>query len=166
MQFFQRFSSGSPNSRNSSSRGVFDVRQHDGRLARQQTDHALGRELVGDALAEDAVDPALEDRRRLAPPVRMHDDIAVGLGQFAAMAGDDRVGRGALGDFAVGQDGIEGFLIEVVKDDLMAGGAELFGRRCGDGVAKTARPLMSENREDFHRGGYLISQLTPPEAGR
>ena len=51
----------------------------------------------------------------------MHDDVAVGLDDFAAMLLDHRIQRRALGDLVVRQDRIELLGIEVVIDDLMPG---------------------------------------------
>ena len=53
----------------------------------------------------------------------MHDHVGIGLGDFAAMPGDNRGLFGPLGDFGVGQDGIEAFGIQVVIDDLVSRGA-------------------------------------------
>ena len=53
----------------------------------------------------------------------MHDHIGVGLDDFAAMPGDGRRQFGILGDFGIGQDRIESFGIEIVKNDLVSRGA-------------------------------------------
>ena len=54
----------------------------------------------------------------------------------------------------LGQDGIEPLLVEVVKDDLVAGRLELFHGGRGDGLAKAAWALMGKDDEDVHEEGF------------
>jgi len=65
-----------------------------------------------------AVNPALEDGRRHAPPVRMHDDDAVRIGDFIAVSGHNRIKLRVLLEFRRGKQRWKLFLAQVVKDDF------------------------------------------------
>ena len=69
----------------------------------------------------------------------MHDDDAVGLGDFPAMPGNDRIELRVLLKFRGRKQRRELFLAEVVKDDLMAVPAKRVRRRARDGVVEAAR---------------------------
>ena len=58
--------------------------------------------------------------------------------------------RRPLGNLGVRKDRVEPLLIQVVEDNPVAIGTELFGRRRGDSVTEAAGPLMPENQEDSH----------------
>ena len=108
MQFFHRVSSGSPKALYLACCGRVGRVEHHGHLGLEQSDrHALAgialQKLVRHAGTNHAVDPALQDGRRLAPPVRMHDDDAIGCGDLRAVLGDLRRKRSAFRDFVRGQ---------------------------------------------------------------
>ena len=70
-------------------RRVGGIEDHRGFRTQQTEGNALAAvpllELVGDVNAQDPIDPALEDGRWLAPPVRMYDDDAVGTRDLFTM---------------------------------------------------------------------------------
>ncbi len=80
----------------------------------------------------------------------MHDQVGIGLDDFAALPGDGRCQLGVLGDLGIGQQRIEAFGIEIVINDLVPRGAALFRRRFGNRVAETAGALMAKDHKDFH----------------
>ena len=101
-QRFQIASSGSPKSP-LPGRGRVGGVQDDGGLRAQEPDrHPFARvallELVGDTWPNDAIDPAGEDRRGLAPPVRVDDDDSVRRGEVVGVAPKPARERGVLRD--------------------------------------------------------------------
>ena len=92
---------------------------------------------VGHADADHAVDPALEDRRRLAPPVGVDDDDAFCPGDLVSVLLDLWGQRCIIRDLLPRQQGIEPLGIEVVVADLVPVVLQGLHDRLGDGVVET-----------------------------
>lgn len=107
-------------------------------------------EPVGAARPDDAVDPARQDRRGLAPPVGMDDDDAVGRAEFVAMRLDGRRNLAALGDFRAAEQGIEALGVEVVEDHVVAGRAQVVPHRLRQGMVQAAGVRVAEKDQDIH----------------
>lgn len=69
--------------------------------------------------SKDTIDPALQHRRRLAPPVRMGNNDQVGLGQLGAVLLHQRLGAVRALELVRLLDGIEALGIEVVQTDVV-----------------------------------------------
>ncbi len=80
----------------------------------------------------------------------MHDEVAVGRRQFAAMLGDDRIEFGVLGDFLVRQDRVELLGVQIVIHDLVSRRFKFLDGRRGDRVAEAPLVLMADDDEDVH----------------
>ena len=155
MQFFQRVSRGSPKTGQFPLPGSVGGGEHHRGLGLEQPhrDAVAGIPLpepVGHLRPEHPVHPALQDGRRLAPPVGMDDDDALGLGDLPAMLLQIRVQEGLPLEFGCEQDGIEVFLVEVMEPDLMPLGLQGLHHGGGDGVVEAAVPGMSQN---YAKGG-------------
>ena len=160
MQFFQRVSRGSPKTASSRSRGVLEVVNTTAALAWSSPTGTPSPavplpEPVGHLRPEHPVHPALQDGRRLAPPVGMDDDDALGLGDLPAVLRQVRVQEGLPLEFGRQQDGVEVFLVEVMEPDLMPLGLQGLHRGGGDGVVEAAVPGMSQN---YRKVGHLNSE--------
>ena len=81
----------------------------------------------------------------------MHDDDAVGAGDFLAVAGNDRIELRVLPEFRRGEQRWELFLTKVVKNDLVTVSAKRVCRRAGDGVVETPGIRMGEDDGNVHQ---------------
>lgn len=113
---------------------------------------AIFDEIIGQARTQDAIDPALQDGGRLAPPVGMNNDNAVGGADFIAVPLDGGRQGGVLGNFGRRYDGIEWLGIKIVEPYLMAKMMESIPGRLGDGVIKATRGGVRQNERNvqFH----------------
>src|SRR5690606_24463339 len=104
-------------------------------------------------------EPSGQDGGRLAPPVGMDHQQAVGRGDVRAVSTDQRIGRarerlldavadrvGLLG----GQPRVETVGMEVQVGDVVACGAERRSRPAGDRMAEAVRSWMREQWEYGH----------------
>lgn len=101
---------------------------------------------VGDAGPDDPVNPSLQNRGRLAPPIGMHDCDAVRRRDLLAVFDErrrelDRAG----GDLRAREKGVEPLPVEVVGSDFVTVEEQSFGDDLGDGVIEAAGDWMGEN---------------------
>ena len=103
------------------------------------------QKLVGDSRPNDTIDPALQDRWRLPPPVGVDDDDPLGGRDLVAVAFDDGIEGGAPGDLGAGEDGVEPLGVEVVEGYLVAVFLQRVNRRLGYGVVEASGMGMAED---------------------
>ena len=77
-------------------------------------------EFIGDAGPDHPIHPSFQDGRRLPPPVGVDDNDAVRLRDLGAMAFDFPGQERVLGNFIRRQQGIEFFLVQIVKTDVVS----------------------------------------------
>jgi len=113
---------------------------------------AIIDEMIGQARTQDAIDPALQYGGRLAPPVGMNNDDAVGGADFIAVPLNGGRQGGVLGNFGRRHDGIEWLGIKIVEPNLVAKIMESLHGRLGDGVIKATRGGVRQNKRNvqFH----------------
>lgn len=106
--------------------------------------------LIRPAGTKDAVHPALQDCGRLAPPVWMDDDNAVGTGDLLAM--QLHVGRkgGFLGNLRGGKNGVEFVGIQIMENDLMSIAAERRNGRLRNRMIEALQVGMSDDDGNLH----------------
>ena len=153
-QFRHKSSSGSPKTACSLSGGVFEVFRITAALGLEQANRdtgfaAAGGEIVSDAATQHAVDPALEDGGRLAPPVRVDDDKAIGGLNLREMGGKLRAGR-RVHQLLRRHYGIEALNIQIAERDAVPQRMKRFPRSCGDGVIEATVPRVRQNEQDVH----------------
>jgi len=144
-------------------RGVGGVEHDRGARAQQAHRDALAAvallEPVGDARADHAVHPALQDRRRLAPPVRVDDHDPVGGGELLAVARERRRKRRALRELPLREDRIEPLGVEVVEHDIVPARPRRAHRCGGEGVIEARRIGVSHEDEEVQGGPFGLRRM-------
>jgi len=125
-------------------------RENENRFVRQVGNWSFRRKVISKSLSNDPLNPTAQDRRRTAPPIRMHENQAVRLANFVDELPDDfrQLGFRRM-NFLFMQNGVESFGIKIMEGDFVPLLPERLANGLRNGVVETARSLMSENDEVF-----------------
>lgn len=130
--------------------------EHDGRLRLQKSLRdpfplVAFKEPVRNPRPHDAVNPSLEDRGRLPPPVWMNDYDSVCRSDFITMHPDFRWQHGVIGNFMRGKKRIKPLGIQIVIRDAMPVPSQPRNRSSGNGMVETVIVRMGQYQGDVHR---------------
>ncbi len=107
-------------------------------------------ETISDAGTENAIDPSLQNRWRLPPPIGMDNHNPFRTAQLLTVLLDLRRHNGRFRNFFLPQERVEPFGIKIMEHHLVAIRTKNLADGVGQSVVETCRVGMTNDDEDLH----------------